>query len=301
MANCAPGVAKELPNSTGPDNQTRCLIVGRHWLFLRYVSKMDKADLNGPRLGAQEGKLIFRRIAAFYLAALLAGLGAFSLPTPVHAQEVDETYDPFADYSEFEESAEEEADINFFRNGRFFTIGFVGGYRDFTESMGQIQRPGAAFGMYISYFFDLRFALSLGFLTGDHRLNFVAPGGGTVAGNVALTDISLNLKYYLNTQNVTRGLAKLNPYLIGGFSQVYRTTTVSGESAFGKEGAMGFNLGAGIEIPLMRNMYFGGQGAFQLVTFTDENSEIVLNGNQRTGLYNNGDIFTILGILGLNF
>lgn len=229
------------------------------------------------------------------------GLGFITRPHLAQAQEADESYDPFADYSEFEESAEEEADINFFRNGRFFTLGFIGGYRGFTETMGEIQKPAMAFGMFLSYFFDLRFALQLGFLTGDHELSFKPPSGVPVRGNVSITDISLNLKYYLNTQNVTRGLAKMNPYLIGGFSQVYRTTSVVGESAFGKEGAMGFNLGTGIEIPLMRNMYFGGQAAFQLVSFQNENSEIILAGNQATGLYNKGDIFSLMAILGLNF
>lgn len=222
-------------------------------------------------------------------------------PMTAMAEDADDTYDPFADYSEFEESAEEEADINFFRNGRFFTLGFLGGYRDFTETMGQLQDGAIGYGLFISYFFDLRFALQLGFLTGDHRLSFTAPSGAPITGNVALTDISLSLKYYLNTQNVTRGLAKLNPYLLGGFSQVYRTTTVVGESAFGKEGAMGFDLGAGLEIPMMRSMYFGGQAMFQLVSFQNENSEIILNNNQPTGLYNKGDILTLLLILGLNF
>ncbi len=223
--------------------------------------------------------------------------------TPSHAQgEADDSYDPFADYSEFEESAEEEADINFFRNGRFFTLGFTGGYRDFTETMGELQKPATAYGLFIAYFFDLRFALQLGFLTGDHELSLTNPTNGSkIRGNVALTNICLNLKYYLNTQNVTRGLAKLNPYLLGGFSQVYRTTTVVGETAFGKEGAMGFDLGAGLEIPLMRNMYFGGQAAFQLVSFQNENSEIILTGNTPTGLYNKGDVLTLLAILGLNF
>lgn len=241
-----------------------------------------------------------RRCLRSLLASLLL-LGVSLTGSLGQAQEVDDTYDPFADYSEFEESAEEEADINFFRNGRFFTLGFQGGYRDFTETMGQLQSGAPAFGLFISYFFDLRFALQLGFLTGDHEFAFSAPNGSLVSGNVALTNISLNLKYYLNTQNVTRGLAKLNPYFLGGFSQVYRTTTVVGETGFGKEGAMGFDLGAGIEIPMMRNMYFGSQFAFQLVTFQNENSEIILAGNTPTGLYNKGDILSLMFILGLNF
>ncbi len=228
-------------------------------------------------------------------------LGATALPHHAQAQVSDETYDPFADYSEFEESAEEEADINFFRNGRFFTLGFIGGYRGFTETMGQIQKPAASFGLFLSYFFDLRFAMQLGFLTSDHQLSFQPATGSAVQGNVAITDISLNLKYYLNTQNVTRGLAKLNPYFLAGFSQVYRTTTVTNYTAYSKEGAMGFNLGAGIEIPLMRNMYFGGQGAYQLVTFANESAQIVLDDQTPTGLYNKGDILTLSLILGLNF
>ncbi len=57
---------------------------------------------------------------------------ALSLSVSAHAQSVskapgvqvaqfdaDDTYDPFADYSEFDEAQDEEADINFFRNGRF--------------------------------------------------------------------------------------------------------------------------------------------------------------------------------------
>lgn len=218
------------------------------------------------------------------------------------AQEGDDSFDPFADYSEFEESAEEEADINFFRNGRFFTLGFIGGVRGFTETMGQLQRPAPAFGLFLSYFFDLRFAIQLSFETGDHRMAFISPAGTTVNGNVGLTQIGVDLKYYLNTQNVTKGLAQLNPYLIGGISQVYRTTTVVGQSAFGKEGAMGVDLGAGIELPMMRNkMFFGVQGMYHLVTFKDENSEIILAGPQQTGLYNKGDVYTGMGIIGINF
>lgn len=212
----------------------------------------------------------------------------------------DDAYDPFADYSEFEESAEEEADINFFRNGRFFTLGFIGGYRTFTETLGDIYSDATAFGVFLSYFFDLRFAMQLQFFTGDHKFSFNA-NGVPVRGNVSLTNIGLNLKYYINTQNVTRGLAQFNPYFVGGFSQVYRTATATGVDAFSKEGALGFDFGGGIEIPLMRNkMYLGIQANYQIVTFKDENSEIVINGS-RTGIYPTGDILYLFAILGVNF
>lgn len=216
--------------------------------------------------------------------------------------DADETYDPFADYSEFEESSEEEADINFFRNGRFFTLGFIGGYRSMTEGLGDIYDDTFAFGVFLSYFFDLRFALQMSFITGDHQLNFTSPGGTAVNGNVSLTQFAFNLKYYLNTQNVTRGLAKLNPYIIGGFSQVYRTATTTGTTSFSKEGAVSFDVGAGIEIPLMRKkMFFGGELTYHLINFQDENTEIVVNGTERTGLFPTGDSLTLMGVLGVNF
>ena len=67
--------------------------------------------------------------------------------------EGDDAYDPFSDYSEFEESAEEEADINFFRNGRFFTLGFIGGYRSFTETLGGITSDAPTFGLFSQLLF----------------------------------------------------------------------------------------------------------------------------------------------------
>ena len=216
--------------------------------------------------------------------------------------ESDDSYDPFADYSEFDEASEEEADINFFRNGRFFTLGFIGGYRSLTETLGDIYAPAPTFGIFLSYFFDLRFAMQLAFVTGDHTIDFTSPAGTRVRGTASLTQMGFDLKYYLNTQNVTRGLAKLNPYFIGGFSQVYRTATVTGQSAFSKEGALGFDVGAGMEVPMLRNkMYLGFQATYHLVSFKDENSEINLAGGEKTGIFPTGDFMNMVIILGINF
>src|SRR5690606_18407978 len=124
--------------------------------------------------------------------------------------------DPFADFSEFEDSAEEEADINFFQNGRFFTLGFIGGYRRWTGTYADIFDPGTSFGLFISYFFDLRFALQVSFQNSDHAFTIEDPSNPS-PGNLSRTALGIDLKYYLNTQNVTRGLANLNPYLFGGF------------------------------------------------------------------------------------
>ncbi|MEO0337018.1 MAG: hypothetical protein AAF202_11515, partial [Pseudomonadota bacterium] len=216
--------------------------------------------------------------------------------------EAGDAYDPFADYSEFEATEEEEADINFFRNGRFFTVGFLGGYQMFTETLGDLYDPAFDFGLYLSYFFDLRFAIQLQFTTGDHNLSFTSPGGVRVNGNVSVTTLGILLKYYLNTQNVTKGIADLNPFVFGGFNQITRTATVEGEDAFAKEGPMGFEFGSGIELPMMRDkMYIGFQASYTLVTFSDENSEITLATGERTGIFPTGDILKFNAVLGINF
>lgn len=220
--------------------------------------------------------------------------------------DADDTYDPFADYSEFDEAQDEEADINFFRNGRFVTVGFTGGFRGFTGGLGGMYKPATAFGLYLSYFFDLRFALQFSFLTSDHTFKVTSPSGLAARGNVSATTFGLDIKYYVNTQNVTKGLAKFNPYFIAGFSRFDRTTSIQDPNGdplpgFGREGAMGFDVGLGIELPMLRNkMYFGGQAMYQLVNFQNENTEIVFNG-ERTGKYPNGDAWTALGVIGVNF
>ncbi len=213
----------------------------------------------------------------------------------------DDSYDPFADYSEFEEASDEEADINFFRNGRFFTMGFLGGMRGFTGNKTKVFSSAPAFGLFLSYFFDLRFALQFGFTTGDHDFTVSSPTQ-TIVGSVSYTATSFNLKYYFNTQNVTRGLADFNPYLTGGFSQFYRTITASNLEGFSKDPAMGMDLGAGIEIPMMRNkMYFGLQATYHYVNFKDDANEITLTDGSPTGVRPQGAIYDVLGILGINF
>lgn len=218
--------------------------------------------------------------------------------------EGDDSYDPFSDYSEFDEASDEEADINFFRNGRFVTVGFGLGMRGFTGQLNKLYGSGPTYGLFLAYFFDLRLALELGFQTGDHAFK-VTNGTDKLAGNVSLTFIHMNLKYYFNTQNVTRGLADLNPYFLGGFSQVYRTYTIEGGDLPSREATIGVNGGLGIEIPIMRRKaFFGAQATYRYVNFKDENSELVSNQSGTAvnfGVKPQGDSFDLLAILGLSF
>lgn len=221
---------------------------------------------------------------------------------PLLAQYEEDAFDPFADYSEFEEGSEEEADINFFKNGRFFSLGFLGGVRGMTGNLGQITTSSTSFGLFLSYFFDLRFALQFAFITGEQKYKFTTPVNKyNVNATSSLSSFAIDVKYYFNTQNVTKGLANLNPYLISGFSQITRTAVSTDQLDVAKDTALGFELGFGIEFPMLQHSMYGGlQASFYLVNFRDEATEIVVQGEQ-TGIYPSGDLYSVFAVIGVNF
>ena len=220
-----------------------------------------------------------------------------------HAQyQGDDVYDPFADYSEFEENSQEEADIHFFKNGRFFNAAFMAGGRMFTGGMGDYQDASFSPGLYLAYFFNLRFALQFSYTFSEHRYSVTGPGFSPIEGNLSYSSMAFDLKYYFNTQNVTRGLADLNPYILGGFSQNFRTLALQGQTQVAQTDGAGFDFGAGIEVPIARNqMYVGAQFVYTYVNFTDENREIEDEFETRTGVFLNGDVISVHGFLGINF
>jgi Outer membrane protein beta-barrel domain len=247
--------------------------------------------------------------------SLLSATFLISRPTWA-ADDPNDAYDPFIDYNEYEVEDEEEADVNFFRQGRLLTAGILVGERGFTQGMGILYKPSVTYGLYLSYFFDMRFALQFSFLASSHVVSASGTGvqdSGTpstpgpapfnIAGTMSLTAVSVDIKYYLNTQNLTKGIAAFNPFILGGFTGFQRQTTVNSESEFGKDTAMGFDLGLGFEVPVMqKKTYIGLEALYQIVDFSDQNTEIVTQDNTlHTGLYPNGSIVTGLGILGVNF
>ena len=212
----------------------------------------------------------------------------------------DEAYDPFTDYSEFDEDSDEEADINFFRNGRFLTASLMFGQRQFTDGFAKNYTSSPGYGLQLSYFFDLRLAFALSFIMGDHKAN-IETSGPTYSGTVSITSVSFNMKYYLNTQNVTKGLADLNPYIIGGLSQHTRSYSFSGLDGFSRDSAMGFDAGAGLEIPLLkRKAYLGIQGVYHYVAFPDE-ADRFIGGTDQVKTPLSGDFINIMTMIGMNF
>lgn len=214
----------------------------------------------------------------------------------------DEAFDPFSDYSEFDEASDEEADINFFRHGRFFTVGLAAGNRSFTGNFSKTYGQSTAYGLYVTYFFDLRTAFSLGYITGDHAVAFTTNDfTKRYSGNVSLTTMNFDFKYFINTQNMTRGLADLNPYGLIGFAQYYRTYSLDNFEGSNSDATMGTDIGFGIEIPMMKKKSFlGVQATYHYVTFSDESKEFVA-GNEKLDIKLSGDFVNLLFILGMNF
>ncbi len=223
-----------------------------------------------------------------------------SVPVAIY----DDSYDPFSDFSEFEQQTDEEEDINFFRNGRFLTVGLLLGYRGFTENMGKIYSPAAHYGISATYFFSLQFALEFSYQVGDHHWAFNY-GSYSKVGTAGFTDMGLNFKYYFNTDNVTKGLADLSPYAKVGISQLYRNVVFTDLGFGSPDSAQAVNFGAGLEIPILKNnMFIGIQGLYQYFSMPDEGMQITYESNGATistGVAPNGDSFTLMGLLGINF
>ncbi len=232
------------------------------------------------------------------------------------AADVDESFDPFSDYNEFEQDAEEEADINFFKNGRYLSLGLQLGYRGYLGGgFSEAYTPNLVYGFQFTYFFDFQFATSLGFTTGDHNVQFQSFSSptqvsNTYTGNVNIQTLDLNFKYYFNTENVTKGLADLNPYVITGFGYYKRTYNLSNELAPNPDNIPGFKLGLGLEVPMLRRKaYFGIQGSYHLVQFPDENKRFIEEGSggvagsvpRPVKPTLDGDIYDLSTIIGVNF
>lgn len=253
----------------------------------------------------------------FVKKVLLLILLTSSIHQHVFAQsaDIDEGFDPFSDYNEIEQSAEEEADINFFKNGRFLTVGLMIGYRGYTDGFSQGYSAAPSWGFQFSYFFDLQLATSLSYSIADSAVNFNSYNDANFTsvsehytGTVNIQTFDINMKYYFNTENVTRGLADLNPYVLVGVGQFIRTYNLSKSLALNPDRPIGFKLASGIEIPLMRHRAFLGlQLTYHYVQFPDENNDSIEEDKTPAPVLSpvrpllNGDIYELNTIIGVNF
>lgn len=263
-------------------------------------------------------KQLLHNILRFIFAFVLVTTSTL-VPTKSFAQtttpEADDSFDPFSDYNEFDQETDEEADIHFLRNGRYLTLGLLAGYRGFTKGFAEGYEPSMDYGVQFSYFFDLNLAAALSYTTGDHAVAFQSfndPALNQVSesytGTVNIQIFDIHLKYYVNTDNVTKGLADLNPYLLTGAGMFVRTYNLNESFANAPDKVVGFRFGGGIEIPLVqRRFYIGAQALYNYVQFPDENNYFIDEGGSGNPILKgisphlDGDIYEINLILGTNF
>ena len=195
--------------------------------------------------------------------------------TPGNNNVIDE--DPFLDYSEFESDPEQERDEQFFRHGRFFMLTFEAGHTNWTSNLGSLYSSSIlnTFGGKLTYFFDLHWAIDLGFYTSKH--DYIVVDNANPVNDIGSVDVRLSRmlltpKYYFDTRNINATIAILNPYAGIGVGSYYRKQTFIDLSYKTVSDSMiGFSPVLGIEYPFRdKSVYLNVEARYSFVTFSDE-------------------------------
>ena len=215
-------------------------------------------------------------------------------------------YDPFADYSEFEDTVEEQESINFFQNGRFLTLGATGGVRLFTLNMNEFYNIGPVYGGYLDYFFNLKYSIQFGLKASTHNIA-LQTNTSSLRGAADFISMELAFKYFFDKSLFNKYFSWLQPYLFIGIlhTTVTMVATATENPGYFKDKGYGANMGFGLEFHFLKKMHLGLQYEFQFVTLEQEASSLVVvtTGNQRQN-YNYrpyGDWMNVSVILGVNF
>jgi len=214
-------------------------------------------------------------------------------------------YDPFADYSEFENTAEEQENINFFQNGRFLTLGAIGGVQLFTMNMAALYQTGPAFGGYLNYFFDLNFAIQFALTISSHHV-VLQQSGQNFIGSADFTSMGVDFKYFLDKNLFNKHFYWFQPYFFLGtlYSSMTMYATLTNQAGHTEDSGFGLNMGLGLEFQFLKKIHFGIEYAFKFVTMREEAIPLSLNtGNSliNTDTRPYGDWMNITVLLGVNF
>lgn len=122
----------------------------------------------------------------------------------------------------------------------------------------------------LQYWFDFHLAIALGFYTVQQAYDTTINNLGHV--DVTMNHLGLDLKYYLDTRDLSAPITFANPYLIfgaGAFNKIETsnqlgTATSNNDTEFGLSGGLGFEFTI---VP--GKSYFDVESQFHYVTFTD--------------------------------
>lgn len=227
--------------------------------------------------------LYIKKILFFYVGVLI--FFSYNLSF------AEDTYDPFADYSEFAIIKEEEQDVNFFNDGRFLSLGFLLQRVQPVGDLAQVYGGATGIHVFVSYFFDLRFALQVNLGYQDHK--YVTVQETPVSSSANFKDLGLSIKYYINPDRIVYSLSRFNPYLLTGVSLVTETRSLAGVSDVYEKTHTAYNFGLGFELPLPGKKFFlSGQVVYN---FSSSFGQDDLLGNKT------GDFISTALSFGLNF
>lgn len=197
---------------------------------------------------------------------------------------------PFTQYGEFNETADEERDNEFFQFGRFFGLSLGLGIEAPDGNRGALWKGGfPMIDFKLHYWFDFNFALDLGFYTASHY--FSDPTYGQI--NVSMLRVGVDLRYYFDTRNLSGAVSFASPFVlvgIGNFSKSeYSPIAGATPTILNSVGASG---GAGLEFTLNpKKAYLQFEGKVHFVPFYDSGSSQY---QASLGLANlNGNFWTV--------
>ena len=230
---------------------------------------------------------------------------------PQASPETSDAYDPFADYSEFEDSKDEAEDILFFKTGRFLSVGAYGGLQFFTGAMANyLDYRVPQFGGFLTYFLNLSSSIQVSALFSSHPFYFRHAQLLPIDGYYEYYTFSFSYKHYFDKRKLAASLAVLNPYFISGFTYTLRPSTLFRSREDTKPAPVkgfGAQAGLGFEVHISKNFFMGIESEFNFVTFEDELQPISGPSQEdpsriaRSNQFLTGDMVRVLLLIGVNF
>ena len=189
------------------------------------------------------------------------------------------------------------ADVEFTKSK--FKLGFLMGSQQYTGNMGKHIDAGFSPGLAISYNLNQIVSFQASFLQTTGDFNISTPTSNPIDGKINYTSIGFHGKAYFG--QALKSIEKIDPYIITGFSQNYRTFNLSQIPVAAKDDALAFEAGAGLEFPIINNkLSLGVQALYRVVDYQTENQEFQDDQGNPTGVQLSGDEWTTMFILGLN-
>ena len=211
-----------------------------------------------------------------------------------------DVYDPFVDYSEFENTEEEQKVIDFFQTGRFLTLGLFSGVKIFTQNMARLYRLGPLGGGYVNYFFGIDFSTQFIVIVNQNRVT-LSSGGQTLTGASNFLSLGVDIKYYFSKIRRVKSLSWFQPFLGVGASWSDMTLLgQSGQQGHYQDRGFGIHALAGVELLISRSIFIALRYSFHYVTLTKEHVPITF-GDTVTNVTPSGDWMLIIATLGINF